>query len=67
MTSFPIFDSEKLWTYKEELHLLQFIEQYGYDNWEEIAKHLPNRTAQGKLNTRPRIKLKIFIKCIFII
>lgn len=44
--SFPIFDSEQLWTYKEELHLLQFIEQYGFDNWEEIGKHLPNRTAE---------------------
>lgn len=45
-TSFPLFDSEKLWTYKEELHLLQFIEQYGFDNWEEIGKHLPNRSAE---------------------
>lgn len=44
--SFPLFDSEKLWTYKEELHLLQFIEQYGFDNWEEIGKNLPNRTAE---------------------
>ena len=44
--SFPLFDSEKLWTYKEELLLLQFIEQYGFGNWDEIAKHLPSRTAQ---------------------
>ena len=44
--SFPLFDSDKLWTYKEELLLLQFIEQYGFGNWDEIAKHLPSRTAQ---------------------
>ena len=47
--SFPLFDSEKPWTYKEELLLLQFIEQYGFGNWEEIAKHLPARTAEGTL------------------
>jgi hypothetical protein len=45
--SFPIFDSERLWSYKEELLLLQFIEQYGFGNWEEIAKHLPSKTADG--------------------
>ena len=45
--SFPIFDSDKLWSYKEELHLLQFIEQYGFGNWEEIAKQLSNKSAEG--------------------
>jgi transcriptional adapter 2-alpha len=45
--SFPLFDSEKLWTFKEELLLLQFIEQYGFGNWQEISKHLPNRSAEG--------------------
>jgi hypothetical protein len=46
--SFPIFDNENSWSFKEELILLQFIEQYGYGNWEEIAKHLTSRTAEGK-------------------
>ena len=45
--NFPLFDNEKSWSYKEELLLLQVIEQYGFGNWEEIAKHLPNRTADG--------------------
>ena len=45
--SFPLFDNEKSWSYKEELLLLQVIEQYGFGNWDEIAKHLPNRTAEG--------------------
>ena len=44
---FPIFDSEKLWSYKEELYLLQYIEQYGFGNWDEIAKHIPGKTAEG--------------------
>jgi ABC-type nickel/cobalt efflux system permease component RcnA len=43
--SFPIFDNENFWTYKEELLLLQFIEQYGFGNWDEISKNLPNRTS----------------------
>lgn len=53
---FPLFDSEKLWTYKEELSLLQFIEQYGFGNWEEISKHIPNRTSQGTKRTSPFLK-----------
>ena len=44
--SFPIFDSEACWSFKEELLLLQFIEQYGFGNWEEITKHLPSRTSE---------------------
>jgi transcriptional adapter 2-beta len=46
--SFPLFDSESFWTFKEELALLQFIEQYGFGNWDDIAKNLPNRTSKGK-------------------
>lgn len=47
--SFPIFDGESLWTFKEELILLQNIEQYGFGNWEDIAKHLSNRTPEGRI------------------
>jgi hypothetical protein len=44
--NFPLFGSEKPWSYKEELLLIQFIEQYGFDNWEEIAKHIPPRSPE---------------------
>ena len=44
---FPIFDSENFWTYKEELLLLELVEQFGLGNWEDIAKNLPNRTSKG--------------------
>lgn len=49
---FPIFDGEKYWSYKEELLLLQFIEQYGFGNWDDIAKHLPTRTARGNIKKK---------------
>ena len=47
-SSFPLFDSDKPWSYKEEFLLLQFIEQCGFGNWDEVAKHMgTNRTADG--------------------
>lgn len=48
--NFPVFDSEKCWSYKEELLLLQLIEQFGFGNWEDIAKHLQTRTSQGLIH-----------------
>ena len=45
--NFPVFGNEKPWSYKEEQLLIQFIEQYGFDNWEEIAKHIPPKTPEG--------------------
>ena len=54
-THFPVFDSEKCWSYKEELLLLQFIEQYGFGNWDDIAKHLQTKSAQG---------LKLFLEVV---
>lgn len=56
-THFPVFDSEKCWSYKEELLLLQFIEQYGFGNWDDIAKHLQTKSAQG---------LKLFLEVVLI-
>ncbi|CAF0883827.1 unnamed protein product [Brachionus calyciflorus] len=43
--SFPVFDSEKYWNFKEEMLLIELVEQYGIGNWDEIAKNLPNRIA----------------------
>lgn len=55
-THFPVFDSEKCWSYKEELLLLQLIEQYGFGNWEDISKHLHTRSPQGKNKNYSNIK-----------
>ncbi|KAE8751131.1 hypothetical protein FOCC_FOCC002215, partial [Frankliniella occidentalis] len=32
------------WTAKEEQHLLDAIEQYGFGNWEDISRHIETRT-----------------------
>ncbi|XP_055587077.1 transcriptional adapter 2B isoform X4 [Uranotaenia lowii] len=32
------------WSAREELHLLDSIEQYGFGNWEDISKHIETRT-----------------------
>ncbi|EDS29131.1 transcriptional adaptor 2 [Culex quinquefasciatus] len=34
------------WSAREELHLLDAIEQYGFGNWEDISKHIETRTAE---------------------
>lgn len=39
---FPIFDNEKVWSFKEENYLLNYIEQYGFANWDEISKQFDN-------------------------
>jgi transcriptional adapter 2-beta len=43
---FPIFDSDKLWSFKEENFLLAYIEQYGFGNWDEIEKNFETRNAK---------------------
>lgn len=35
------------WTAREELHLLDAIELYGFGNWEDISKHIETRTPEG--------------------
>lgn len=38
------------WTANEEVRLLDAIEQFGFGNWEDIAKHIETRTPEGKYN-----------------
>lgn len=35
------------WTAKEEQHLLDAIEQYGFGNWEDISRHIETRSSEG--------------------
>ena len=46
--NFSIFPGQGNWTAREEVRLLDAIEQYGYGNWEDIAKHIETRTSEGK-------------------
>ncbi|EEB14911.1 transcriptional adapter, putative [Pediculus humanus corporis] len=34
------------WTAREELHLLDAIELYGFGNWEDISKHIETRSSE---------------------
>ncbi|XP_049784446.1 transcriptional adapter 2B-like isoform X1 [Schistocerca gregaria] len=34
------------WSAREELHLLNAIEQYGFGNWEDISRHIETRTSE---------------------
>lgn len=42
----PCFDSDKPWSYKEEIELMNALEHHGFANWLEIAKSFdsPQRT-----------------------
>lgn len=35
------------WSANEEVRLLDAIEQFGFGNWEDIAKHIETRTPEG--------------------
>lgn len=37
------------WTAREELHLLDAIELYGFGNWEDISKHIETRSPEGSV------------------
>ncbi|XP_058057669.1 transcriptional adapter 2B isoform X1 [Anopheles bellator] len=41
-----IFRGKGGWSAREELHLLDAIEQYGFGNWEDISKHIETRTPE---------------------
>uniref|UniRef100_A0A182JNW8 receptor protein-tyrosine kinase n=1 Tax=Anopheles christyi TaxID=43041 RepID=A0A182JNW8_9DIPT len=41
-----IFRGKSGWSAREELHLLDAIEQYGFGNWEDISKHIETRTPE---------------------
>ncbi|XP_066991361.1 transcriptional adapter 2B isoform X2 [Anabrus simplex] len=34
------------WSAREELHLLDAIEQYGFGNWEDISRHIETRSPE---------------------
>ncbi|XP_064484820.1 transcriptional adapter 2-beta-like isoform X1 [Ornithodoros turicata] len=44
--NFPIFHPPCNWKAKEELTLLEAIEQYGFGNWEDVSQCLAPRTAE---------------------
>lgn len=44
--NFPIFQPPCNWKAKEELVLLEAIEQYGFGNWEDVSQCLPARSAE---------------------
>lgn len=41
-----IFRGKGGWSAREELHLLDAIEQYGFGNWEDISKHIETRSPE---------------------
>ena len=45
--AFGIFIGRSSWSANEEVRLLDAIEQFGFGNWEDIAKHIETRTPEG--------------------
>jgi transcriptional adapter 2-beta len=41
-----IYRGKGAWSAREELHLLDAIEQFGYGNWEDISKHIETRSPE---------------------
>lgn len=41
-----LFNGRGNWTAREELRLLDAIEQFGFGNWEDISKHIETRTPE---------------------
>lgn len=41
-----IYRGKNSWSAREELHLLDAIEQYGFGNWEDISKHIETRSPE---------------------
>lgn len=41
-----IFRGKGSWSAREEVHLLDAIEQYGFGNWEIISKHIETRSPE---------------------
>lgn len=36
------------WTAKEDIRLLDAIEQYGFGNWQDISRHIETKTSSGR-------------------
>lgn len=47
--AFGIFLGRSSWSANEEVRLLDAIEQFGFGNWEDIAKHIETRSPEGKV------------------
>ncbi|XP_053685758.1 transcriptional adapter 2B isoform X2 [Sabethes cyaneus] len=41
-----IYRGKNGWSAREELHLLDAIEQFGFGNWEDISKHIETRSPE---------------------
>lgn len=41
-----VFRGKGAWTAREEIRLLDAIEQYGYGNWEDVSKHIETKSAE---------------------
>ncbi|XP_049877727.1 transcriptional adapter 2B isoform X2 [Pectinophora gossypiella] len=44
--AFGLFLGRSSWSANEEVRLLDAIEQFGFGNWEDIAKHIESRTPE---------------------
>ncbi|XP_063539132.1 transcriptional adapter 2B isoform X1 [Cydia strobilella] len=44
--AFGIFLGRSSWSANEEVRLLDAIEQFGFGNWEDIAKHIESKTPE---------------------
>lgn len=55
--AFGIFLGRTSWSANEEVRLLDAIEQFGFGNWEDIAKHIESRTPEGILHSVFMIKI----------
>ncbi len=43
-------EDEGGWIAREDYQLLDAIEQFGYGNWEDVAKHVETRDSESKLD-----------------
>lgn len=41
-----VFRGKGAWTAREEIRLLDAVEQYGYGNWEDVSKHIETKSAE---------------------
>ncbi|XP_059482151.1 transcriptional adapter 2B [Neocloeon triangulifer] len=41
-----VFQGKGGWSAKEEMRLLDAIEQFGFGNWEDISKHIESKTSE---------------------
>lgn len=45
-TILSVFRGKGAWAAREEIRLLDAIEQYGFGNWEDISKHIETKSAE---------------------